>query len=41
MDLVYVGVTLLFFVVAGSYVAGCDRLGRPRQGSAVRDRNRS
>ena len=27
MDLLYVGITLLFFVVAVAYVAGCDRLG--------------
>jgi hypothetical protein len=26
MDLVYVGMTLLFFVAAVAYVAGCDRL---------------
>ena len=27
MDLVYVGITVVFFVVAVAYVAGCDRLG--------------
>ena len=26
MDIVYVGITLLFFVAAVAYVAGCDRL---------------
>jgi hypothetical protein len=26
MDLVYIGVTLLFFAAAAAYVAGCDRL---------------
>jgi hypothetical protein len=26
MDLLYIGITLLFFVVAVAYVAGCDRL---------------
>jgi hypothetical protein len=30
MDLVYVGATVLFFVVATAYIAGCDRL-RGRQ----------
>lgn len=28
LDLVFGGVTLLFFMVAAAYVAGCDRLGR-------------
>ena len=27
MDLLYLGITLLFFVAAVAYVAGCDRLG--------------
>ena len=27
MDLVYVGITVLFFAAAVAYVAGCDRLG--------------
>jgi hypothetical protein len=26
MDLLYAGMTLLFFVAAVAYVAGCDRL---------------
>jgi hypothetical protein len=26
MDLLYIGITLLFFVAAVAYVAGCDRL---------------
>lgn len=26
MDLIYVGITLLFFAAAAAYVAGCDRL---------------
>jgi hypothetical protein len=26
MDLIYVGITFLFFVAAVAYVAGCDRL---------------
>ena len=26
MDLVYVGITVLFFVVAVAYAAGCNRL---------------
>jgi hypothetical protein len=28
LDLVFSGVTLLFFLIAAAYVAGCDRLGR-------------
>jgi hypothetical protein len=27
MDLLYIGITLLFFALAVAYVAGCDRLG--------------
>ena len=27
MDLVYAGLTVLFFALAAAYVAGCDRLG--------------
>jgi hypothetical protein len=30
MDLIYVGITLLFFAAAAIYVAGCDRLDRDR-----------
>ena len=26
MDLLYIGITLVFFAVAVAYVAGCDRL---------------
>jgi hypothetical protein len=26
LDLLYVGITLLFFALAAAYVAGCDRL---------------
>jgi hypothetical protein len=28
LDLAYVAVGILFFVVAGAYVAGCERLGK-------------
>jgi hypothetical protein len=27
MDLLYIGITILFFALALTYVAGCDRLG--------------
>jgi hypothetical protein len=27
MDLLYIGITILFFALALAYVAGCDRLG--------------
>jgi hypothetical protein len=27
LDLLYIGITLLFFALAVAYVAGCDRLG--------------
>jgi hypothetical protein len=27
MDAIYIGITLLFFLVAAAYVAGCARLG--------------
>jgi hypothetical protein len=30
MDLLYIGITLLFFALAVAYVAGCDRLGGDR-----------
>ena len=26
MDIVYIGITLLFFTIAVGYVTGCDRL---------------
>jgi hypothetical protein len=26
-DLLYIGVTIVFFALAAAYVAGCDRLG--------------
>jgi hypothetical protein len=28
LDLLYLGITILFFAAAAAYVAGCDRLGR-------------
>jgi hypothetical protein len=28
LDLVFVGLSILFFTVAGAYVAGCRRLGK-------------
>jgi hypothetical protein len=27
MDLLYIGITILFFGLAAAYVVGCDRLG--------------
>jgi hypothetical protein len=30
MDLLYIGITLLFFAAAVAYVAGCDRLSGDR-----------
>jgi hypothetical protein len=29
LDLLYVGITLAFFVLAVAYVTACERLGRP------------
>jgi hypothetical protein len=28
MDLAYIAIGILFFIVAGAYVAGCERLGK-------------
>lgn len=34
MDLLYIGITILFFAVSAAYVAGCDRLAASAKASA-------
>ena len=41
MDLLYVGITLLFFAAAVAYVAGCDRLAPFDKASGAKSGDRS
>ena len=40
LDLLYVMGTLAFFALMLAYVAGCERLGRPRDDAAHSDETR-